>query len=361
MGARRASLLISLPGGETQRHELSPGRSLLGRSPECQVVLADGSVSRSHAALTLGPDGLAIEDLGSANGVTLAGERVQRAELNDGAELTLGRVTITVELGPEPEPEPEPAAPPQSDWAGDATVVKKGPPPGAQVAASSGASADDVRRKRFYMVAGGILVGGLVLIIGASMMLRSGKGTQPAPTPAPAPAATSAPAPKPAAAKQAAPKTSAPAAPQAATPATPKAPAAPAAPKAATAAPSAPRTPQAAGSAPASPAGAAERIQKGDVYRETGRLLDALGEYQAALKAEPDNAAAKAKLEATRKAVHDKAEAFFARGLQNYKYLKYESAIQDWMRVIYLVPDKEAPLHRKAAEYIEQARAKLSR
>lgn len=97
------------------------------------------------------------------------------------------------------------------------------------------------------------------------------------------------------------------------------------------------------------------------MYRETGRLLDAVGEYQAALKLEPNNAEAKRKLAETQKDIQTKAEAFLARGLQNYKYLKYESAIQDWMRVLYLIPDQNHPLHRKAVEYIEQARSKLSR
>ncbi len=354
MDGRRASLVITLPDGRELRHELSAGRTLLGRSAECQVVLADASVSRRHAALELGPGGLAVEDLGSANGVVMDGERVQRAELNDGAELTLGRVEIKVELGPEPPREEAPR--PAQDWAGDATVVKKGPPPGAQVAAASGASADDARRKRFYLVAGGILVGGLVLIVGASLVMRSRKAPRPAPS-AQAPAPATAPAPArqaPAAASKAAP-----AAPKTPAPSPPSAPAAPQAPG--RAAPAVPRPPQPARPAPGGQASAAERIQKGDVFVETGRLLDALGEYRAALKLEPDNAKAAAKLKAAQKAIRDKAEAFLGRGLQSYKYLKYESAIQDWMRVIYLVPDKDDPLHRKAAEYIEQARAKLPR
>jgi DNA-binding NtrC family response regulator len=47
----------------------------LGRSPECDVVIEDASVSRRHALLRLAPEPT-IEDLGSRNGTAVDGRRI---------------------------------------------------------------------------------------------------------------------------------------------------------------------------------------------------------------------------------------------------------------------------------------------
>lgn len=44
---------------------------LIGRDPECQIVIPDRQVSRFHARISVGKDGIMIEDLGSKNGTTL--------------------------------------------------------------------------------------------------------------------------------------------------------------------------------------------------------------------------------------------------------------------------------------------------
>jgi len=49
----------------------------LGRDAECQVVLDDGLVSRRHARLYVGDDGLVVEDLGSRNGVFVNLRRIE--------------------------------------------------------------------------------------------------------------------------------------------------------------------------------------------------------------------------------------------------------------------------------------------
>ncbi|MGH7856358.1 MAG: FHA domain-containing protein, partial [Candidatus Binatia bacterium] len=47
---------------------------LLGRSPECEIVVAAASVSRKHARLRRENGGYVLEDLGSANGTLLNGK-----------------------------------------------------------------------------------------------------------------------------------------------------------------------------------------------------------------------------------------------------------------------------------------------
>ena len=49
---------------------------LLGRSDDCDLVLTQGHPSRRHAQLTVTAEGVSIEDLGSANGSFVNGERL---------------------------------------------------------------------------------------------------------------------------------------------------------------------------------------------------------------------------------------------------------------------------------------------
>ena len=68
---------------------------VLGRHPDCDLVLNDGSVSRRHAAITREGDRWLIVDLGSRNGTHVNGWRVAEAHVFDGDELVLGRTRLT--------------------------------------------------------------------------------------------------------------------------------------------------------------------------------------------------------------------------------------------------------------------------
>ena len=64
------------------------GDSLLGRSPECLIVLPSERVSREHAVVRRIHCGLEIEDLGSRNGTWVNGSRIRRATvLQQGDEV----------------------------------------------------------------------------------------------------------------------------------------------------------------------------------------------------------------------------------------------------------------------------------
>lgn len=73
----------------------------VGRARDCDVVLADGSVSRRHAALELHSDHLVIVDCGSTGGTYLlraaGAERLGRAVLAAGTSVRLGEVEISAE------------------------------------------------------------------------------------------------------------------------------------------------------------------------------------------------------------------------------------------------------------------------
>ena len=65
-------------------------RALLGRHPECDVVLDQGAVSRQHAQILLVDGEYFIEDLKSRNGTLVNGQLVEgRQALPDGDELKI--------------------------------------------------------------------------------------------------------------------------------------------------------------------------------------------------------------------------------------------------------------------------------
>lgn len=73
----------------------------VGRHPDlAELVVDDPSVSRRHARLSIGADGLVIEDLNSLNGTEVDGKPLQPFEaavLQPGQFLALGAIGLRVE------------------------------------------------------------------------------------------------------------------------------------------------------------------------------------------------------------------------------------------------------------------------
>ncbi|MDQ7006202.1 MAG: sigma 54-interacting transcriptional regulator [Acidobacteriota bacterium] len=85
--------------GQVVRWPLSEGESLLGRGDECDLPVDEGSVSPRHLRLRLAAGRLSIEDLGSANGLWVGGERVARAELGTDEWFAAGTVLLALREG----------------------------------------------------------------------------------------------------------------------------------------------------------------------------------------------------------------------------------------------------------------------
>jgi hypothetical protein len=85
---------------EGRRHVIPPGGAVVGRSRECDVVLADANVSRRHAEVRPGAAGTwLISDLGSTNGVRVNGHQVSGAEeLHAGDRIVLGTADLGFDL-----------------------------------------------------------------------------------------------------------------------------------------------------------------------------------------------------------------------------------------------------------------------
>jgi adenylate cyclase len=72
----------------------------IGRSPESGLLLADESVSRSHARITRDGEGWVISDLGSKNGVKVNTYRTNQHRLASGDRIDLGAVRLYVGIRP---------------------------------------------------------------------------------------------------------------------------------------------------------------------------------------------------------------------------------------------------------------------
>jgi hypothetical protein len=78
-------------------------QSVVGRDPSCEVVVADGSVSRRHARLERREGAWWVVDQGSANGTYVNSLRVAEQALKNGQELRFGALAFRVDLRDDPE------------------------------------------------------------------------------------------------------------------------------------------------------------------------------------------------------------------------------------------------------------------
>lgn len=99
-GAYRANLYVYDPHGRIDWYAIAPqsfaeGRYFtMGRSPDCNIVLADGSVSAHHAYIAAEGGELFLRDLGSTNGVLVNDERMVEVALRHGDVLRMGATDI---------------------------------------------------------------------------------------------------------------------------------------------------------------------------------------------------------------------------------------------------------------------------
>jgi hypothetical protein len=78
--------------------EITRDSTLIGRDPACDLVLADGSISRRHARIEKRGDGWIVADQGSANGTFVESVRIGESALVAGKELRLGALPFRIEI-----------------------------------------------------------------------------------------------------------------------------------------------------------------------------------------------------------------------------------------------------------------------
>ena len=96
LGGKGPALVVRSGGGRAGESFFpSADRTLIGRSPECDVFLDDVTVSRKHAELVRDGETFTISDLGSLNGTFVNRKRIETAELEDDDELQIGKYRLT--------------------------------------------------------------------------------------------------------------------------------------------------------------------------------------------------------------------------------------------------------------------------
>lgn len=86
------SLVLRCCQAPAFRLHVSEAISLLGRSPYCDFIVDDLSISRKHAELRLLPGGLEIADLASANGTFFQGQQIQTRQFEVGEVVQFGNI-----------------------------------------------------------------------------------------------------------------------------------------------------------------------------------------------------------------------------------------------------------------------------
>src|SRR5437764_5499631 len=87
--------LIYQDGDTPQAYTFTEGEVTIGRSPDCQIVLKDFGISRTHARLVADEEGVRIQDLKSKNGTQVNGVPVVEAPLKDGDRILLGKFQLS--------------------------------------------------------------------------------------------------------------------------------------------------------------------------------------------------------------------------------------------------------------------------
>jgi hypothetical protein len=104
MGTAPGVVFRERPGGlvfadgalEGARVDLHQGEFVVGRQPDCNLVLDDAQASRRHALFLLDDAGLLVRDLGSRNGVLINGVQVTSGRLRINDIVTIGATNFRV-------------------------------------------------------------------------------------------------------------------------------------------------------------------------------------------------------------------------------------------------------------------------
>jgi len=96
-GERRIVLgriLVGFNGQTIAERELTPGRFIIGRTPDNDLQIDSKYISRHHAQIVTSLQTSVVEDLNSTNGIYVRAKRVRRRILNDGDVVHIGQHEI---------------------------------------------------------------------------------------------------------------------------------------------------------------------------------------------------------------------------------------------------------------------------
>ena len=71
---------------------------VIGRGRGADIVIAEPTMSRAHAAIGFDGERFFVQDLGSTNGTRVNGSAAEKAELKSGDEVSLGKLQLKLDL-----------------------------------------------------------------------------------------------------------------------------------------------------------------------------------------------------------------------------------------------------------------------
>ncbi len=82
--------------GDDVRVAVSRSEAIIGRDPSSDIWIDSTDISRQHARITIRPEAIVIEDLGSKNGTWVGSQRIGApTELRDGDVIRVADVALT--------------------------------------------------------------------------------------------------------------------------------------------------------------------------------------------------------------------------------------------------------------------------
>ncbi len=95
------SLLVSLGGRVVMQRPFMPPSMIIGRDHGCELLLDNLSVSRRHVKLAWERGKFVLVDLGSVNGTTVNGNRIERHQLSARDKIGVGKFELTLSEPPD--------------------------------------------------------------------------------------------------------------------------------------------------------------------------------------------------------------------------------------------------------------------
>ncbi|MGV3620142.1 MAG: FHA domain-containing protein [Archangium sp.] len=132
------TLVIKNPDGSQQEQDVAE-QLTIGRSEGNDLILSEGGVSRKHARFFLEGEALLVEDIGSANGTWVDGEKIAGpTKLSSKSQIVIGDYEIQLKLGTKALPKAKNAGvkPSKEPTAANGKAVKAQAPRSTRVVAA---------------------------------------------------------------------------------------------------------------------------------------------------------------------------------------------------------------------------------
>lgn len=96
--------------GQPRKFDLKGRKVLIGRAPDCDLVLTQAGISRHHCQISLEADGAYIEDLHSKNGTRANNIYISKTKLNPGDDILVAEFPLKFDQVEQPRRERVPQA-----------------------------------------------------------------------------------------------------------------------------------------------------------------------------------------------------------------------------------------------------------